>query len=341
MQIFHDPDQCRSALGASVATIGKYDGMHLGHQRILDRVLALGRAAQLPTVVLLSEPQPEEFFNPAGAPPRLCPFEDKVEFLAGYGIDAVLRMAFNQTLSQLSAENFAGDYLGHRLGLRALVVGDDFHFGRQRLGDIQLLRRTGAEQGYEVESVAGLLLGEERVSSTLVRDYLRRGDCARAAALLGRPFSMSGEVVAGRQLGRKLGMPTANIALAADTALPLGGIFVVSADWGEGLRPGVASLGIRPTVSNDQMPVLEVHLLDFGADIYGKRLRVNFLHKLRDEAKFETLDDLQRAMANDLCDTRAYFAAHSLTGAHTLQDSSASKNEPAPNGEFPAKGERA
>lgn len=314
MQIFHDPDSCRTALGACVATIGKYDGMHLGHQRILDRVLALGRAQGLPTVVLLSEPQPEEFFNPAGAPPRLCPFEDKVAFLADYGIDAVLCMAFNHTLSQLSAEDFASDYLGHRLGLRALVVGDDFHFGRQRLGNIALLRQIGARQGYAVESVTGVLLGQERVSSTLVRDTLRHGDCARAAALLGRPFSMSGTVVGGRQLGRELGMPTANITLPAGATPPLCGIFVVSADWGEGLHRGVASLGFRPTVSDERIPVLEVHLLDFGKDIYGKRIRVHFLHKLRDEARFDTLDALKRAMEQDLCDTRDYFARHTLLG---------------------------
>ncbi|MDR2213692.1 MAG: adenylyltransferase/cytidyltransferase family protein, partial [Pseudomonadales bacterium] len=155
MRIFYSPDDCRQALGPCVATIGKYDGMHLGHQRILDQVLALGEQLQLPTVVLLSEPQPEEFFNPAKAPARLSPFADKVEFLTAYGLDAVLRMDFNAALSQQSAASFAADYLGARLGLRALVVGDDFRFGRQRQGDFALLQHTGENLGFTVQAVNG------------------------------------------------------------------------------------------------------------------------------------------------------------------------------------------
>jgi riboflavin kinase/FMN adenylyltransferase len=306
MRIFHSPDDCRAALGPCVATIGKYDGMHLGHQRILDQVLALGRELKLPTVVILSEPQPEEFFNPTGAPTRLCPFDGKVAFLDHYGVDAVLCMAFDATLSQQSAESFASDYLGTRLGVRALVVGDDFRFGRQRCGDFALLERTGAEQGFSVHAVSGYLLDGERVSSTAVRDYLAQGDCERVARLLGRPFSMRGEIMHGRKLGRELGMPTANIELHTQ-ALPLVGIYVVEATVDGVTYPGVAGIGYKPTVSETPEPSLEVHLVDFSGDLYGRIMTVHFLRKLRDEQKFADLAALQAAMAADLQATRDYF----------------------------------
>jgi riboflavin kinase/FMN adenylyltransferase len=311
MRIFHSPDQCREALGPCVATIGKYDGMHLGHQRILDQVLALGRELRLPTVVILSEPQPEEFFNPSGAPARLCPFEDKVAFLDAYGLDAVLCMKFDAALSQQSAESFAGDYLGTRLGIRALVVGDDFRFGRQRCGDFALLLRTGEQLGFTVHAVSGYLLDGERVSSTAVREYLASGDSARVARLLGRPFSMRGEVVHGRKLGRELGMPTANIALHTNT-LPLRGIYVVEAMVDGVTYPAVASIGYKPTVSATPEPSLEVHLVDFSGDLYGRIMTVHFLRKLRDEEKFADLAALKAAMAADLDATRDYFRQRTL-----------------------------
>jgi riboflavin kinase/FMN adenylyltransferase len=314
MRIFHSPDDCRAALGGCVATIGKYDGMHLGHQRILDQVLALGSELKLPTVVILSEPQPEEFFNPAQAPARLCPFEGKVDFLEGYGVDAVLCMAFDATLSQQSAESFAGDYLGARLGLRALVVGDDFRFGRGRSGDFALLERSGAQRGFTVHAVSGYLLDGERVSSSAVRDHLARGDCERVARLLGRPFGLRGEIVHGRKLGRQLGVPTANVDLRSNT-LPLRGVYVVEASVDGLTYPGVASIGYKPTVTATPEPSLEVHLVDFSGDLYGRIMTVHFLHKLRDEQKFADLAALQAAMAADLAATRAYFsAANSLIG---------------------------
>ncbi|MDR0779198.1 MAG: bifunctional riboflavin kinase/FAD synthetase [Pseudomonadales bacterium] len=306
MRVFHSPDHCREALGYCVATLGKYDGMHLGHQRILDQVLALGRQLGLPTVVILSEPQPEEFFKPTSAPVRLCPFDDKVEFLAHYGLDAVLRMEFDAALSQQSAESFASDYLGERLGARALVVGDDFRFGRQRGGDFMLLQRMGTRCGFTAYAVSGCLLEGERVSSSAVREYLARGDCARVARLLGRPFSLRGEIVRGRQLGRQLDMPTANVALHT-SALPLCGIYVVEASVNGVAYPALASIGYKPTVSVTPEPSLEVHLLDFSADLYGRIMTVHFLHKLRDEQKFADLAALRGAMAADLVAARDYW----------------------------------
>lgn len=304
MQIFDAPGQARAALGACVATIGKYDGMHLGHQRILAELQQRAATLGLPAVVILSEPQPEEFFAPAAAPPRLLPFADKVAFLAGFGIPAVLRMRFDTALSQMAAGDFVRDFLVTGLGTRVLVIGDDFRFGRNRSGDIALLRELAPRLGFAVDSVAPCEEGGERVSSTLVRQYLQAGDCQRVVRLLGRPYAMSGDIVQGRQLGRLLGVPTANVQLQLQ-ALPMSGVFAVQAQLDGQLLPGVANLGIKPTVSNDLRPSLEVHLFDFSGDIYGKRLQVRFLHKLRDEMKFDGLPALQQQIALDQARARA------------------------------------
>lgn len=306
MQIFDTPSQVRAALGPCVATIGKYDGMHLGHQRILAELQARAEQLGLPTVVILSEPHPEEYFSPSTAPPRLLPFADKVQFLAGLGITAVLRMRFDTSLSQLAADEFVRGFLVGELGLRALVIGDDFRFGRNRAGDFALLQQLAPRLGFEVDSVAPCQESGERVSSTLVRRYLQAGDCARVTQLLGRPYAISGEIVQGRQLGRQLGVPTANVQLQM-SALPMSGVFAVEAVLdGRGL-PGVANLGCKPTVSTEPQPSLEVHLFDFAADIYGQRLQVRFLHKLRDEMKFAGLAALQQQIAQDQRQARQWL----------------------------------
>jgi riboflavin kinase/FMN adenylyltransferase len=299
MQIFDSPAEAHRALGACVATIGKYDGMHLGHQRIVAELLLCARTKVLPAIVILSEPQPEEFFAPATAPARLTPFDDKVELLAELGVAAVLRMRFDASLSQLSAEAFIHDFLVRDLGMRALVIGDDFRFGKNRSGDFAMLQRLAGELHYEVRSVAKCQLGDERVSSTLVRQYLQQGDCGRVAELLGRPFSMSGAVVQGRQLGRQLGVPTANVQLQV-AAVPMTGVFAVEVLLDGALLHGVANLGYKPTIGQDMAASLEVHLFDFAADIYGLRLQVRFMHKLRDERKFDGLDALKQQILQDL-----------------------------------------
>ena len=307
MQVFNSPETCRQSLGPCVATIGKYDGMHLGHQHILDQLLALGAALDLPSVVVLSEPQPDEYFNPQGAAPRLNPFDDKVAFLQQYGISGVLRLEFDARVSQLSAETFVSDFLAAGLGIRGLVVGSDFRFGRQRLGDINTLQDLGGQHGFKLISVDARLLAEERVSSTLVREYLRDGDCGRVASLLGRPYTMSGEIIKGRQLGRQLGVPTANIQLKV-SSLATTGVFAVKAECERHTYQGVANLGFKPTVSSIAEPSLEVHLLDVDKDLYGKFMQVEFLHKIRDEQKFVGLDALKARIAIDLEQARAYFA---------------------------------
>jgi riboflavin kinase/FMN adenylyltransferase len=290
-----------------VATIGKYDGMHLGHQRILDAVRTEAKQRGLPTLVILSEPQPEEFFAGADAPPRLNHFQDKVDFLEGYGIDAVYRMRFDETLSQQSADSYVRDFLVAGLGLKSLVVGDDFHFGNNRGGNFALLQQMGAELGFDVSSVPACIDAGERISSTLVRQCLMNGDCTRAARLLGRPYSISGTVVEGRKLGRTIGVPTANLELLTPR-LPMTGVFAVKVGLPGNDLDGVANLGFKPTVESVLMPSLEVHVLDFKGDLYGDRIKVQFLRKLRDEQKFAGLPELQEQIRKDIEQARACFA---------------------------------
>jgi riboflavin kinase/FMN adenylyltransferase len=290
-----------------VATIGKYDGMHLGHQRILDAVLAEAKQRGLPALVILSEPQPEEFFAGADAPPRLNHFQDKVDFLENYGIDAVYRMRFDETLSQQSADSYVRDFLVAGLALKSLVVGDDFHFGNNRGGNFALLQQMGVELGFDVSSVPACIDAGERISSTLVRQCLLNGDCARATRLLGRPYSISGTVVEGRKLGRTIGVPTANVELLTPR-LPMTGVFAVKVGLPGNELEGVANLGFKPTVESTLKPSLEVHVLDFKGDLYGDYLQVRFLHKLRDEQKFAGLPELQEQIRKDIEQARACFA---------------------------------
>ena len=314
MQIFDSPDSLRQALGPSVATIGKYDGMHLGHQSILEAVKARAAGLHLPTVVILSEPQPEEYFAPDSAPPRLNHFDDKVDFLAGFGLDAVLRLRFDAAVSRCPAERFVMNYLVAGLGLKVLIVGDDFRFGQGRQGDFALLQQLGTLHGFDVACVPPCQVDGERVSSTRVRLCLAQGDCAAVARLLGRPYSMGGEVVRGRQLGRQLGVPTANIALGRST-LPASGVFAVHAECEGQWYKGVANLGVKPTVEDKPLPSLEVHLLDAAPELYGRHMRVHFLHKLRDERRFESLDALKKQIARDVQDARAALGARPLPDA--------------------------
>lgn len=308
MQIFETPTLARAALGPSVATIGKYDGMHLGHQRILDNLLGQSKRLGLPAVVILSEPQPEEFFTPLSAPPRLNHFQDKVDFLTERGVDAVLRLRFDAELSQIPAEVFVQDFLVQQLGFKVLVIGDDFRFGKNRHGDLALLQRLAKEQGFVVQSVAACHSEEERVSSTLVRHYLQNGNCQRVAQLLGRPYSIGGTVIRGRQLGRQLGVPTANVGLVSNS-LPMTGVFAVRVDWNGCSYQGVANLGFKPTVNEQPVPSLEVHLLKFDQDLYDSHIRVFFLQKLRDEKKFSGLDQLKLQIELDLAEAVEIFKA--------------------------------
>lgn len=301
------------ALG-SVATIGNFDGVHLGHRAILEQVKAEAARRGLPSVVMVFEPQPREYFQGDAAPARLMRFREKLVALREAGIDYLVCLQFNRRLRELTAEQFVRQVLVEGLHLRHLVVGDDFRFGCDRAGDFQLLQRQGllmqtepGQHGFSVEHTRTVEVDGERVSSTRIRQVLAAGKLVEAERLLGHPYSMSGRVIHGEQLGRKLGVPTANLALGRRRS-PLAGVFAVEVMIGDQpARPAVANLGTRPTV-NGVRSLLEVHLLDFDEVIYGRHLRVTFRTRLRDEKRFESLDALKAQLADDIAVARAYFA---------------------------------
>ncbi len=296
------------ATHSTVLTIGNFDGVHRGHRALLARLTGLAQQAGLPAAVMTFEPNPREFFAPQSAPARLASLREKLQLLAECGVDQAYVCAFNQRFAALTADAFV-ERIVRGLGVRHLMIGDDFRFGKGRTGDFALLQQAGKEHGFGVEAMETLVHEGERVSSSAVREALDAGDLEHAERLLGRPYCISGRVIHGQKLGRKLGYATANIQLKRLKA-PLSGIFVVTVD-GIGARQyeGVASLGVRPTVSASGKPTLEVYIFDFEGDLYRAHLRVNFLHKLRDEAKFDSLDALQAQIARDVADAKAHHAA--------------------------------
>jgi riboflavin kinase/FMN adenylyltransferase len=288
-------------------TIGNFDGVHLGHQAMIALVNRAARERGLGSCVMTFEPHPRELFAPDQAPTRLTSVREKLELFAGLGLDAVQVCRFDYALASIPAEAFIERILVRGLAVRWVLVGDDFRFGARRAGDFGLLVQAGRSHGFEVARMDTCAVEGVRVSSTAVRERLAAGNLGEAARLLGRPYSISGRVVRGDRLGVQLGFPTANVRLEHNRP-PVMGIFVVEV---LGLTPaplpGVASLGVRPTVKQDGAPTLEVHLLDFDRDIYGRRLQVRFLRKLRDEEKYSGLPALTAAIAADVAAARAYF----------------------------------
>ncbi len=297
---FSRPGHDRTAL-----TIGNFDGVHRGHRAMLSR---LGEAAEdlaLPSSVLTFDPHPREFFAPDSAPPRLSTLRDKLERFATAGVARVHVARFDVTLAKLSAEEFIDQILVRKLNIAWILVGDDFRFGRERAGNLALLRQKAA--AYSVEAMPTVMVDRERASSSAVRAALASGNLERAARMLGRPYQMSGHVAHGDKLGRNLGFPTANIFLRRKPALS--GIFAVRVrGLGNAPRAGVASLGVRPTVKQGATPLLEVFVFDFDEAIYGRRIAVEFLHKLRDEERYDDLDALTRQIRVDVEHARDYFA---------------------------------
>jgi len=290
-----------------VATIGSFDGVHLGHQAILRQLIQVAREQNLPAVVIVFEPQPHEFFAGDKAPARLMRMREKLEALWSAGVDKVLCLHFNQELRSLSAEQFIDRVLVQGLAIKHLVVGDDFRFGCDRKGDFALLQIKGAELGFEVTDTHTLEIDGKRVSSTRIRHLLEAGDFAEAEKLLGKPYGIYGRVVYGKQLGRQLGVPTANVDLRRYRS-PLHGVFAVTAIFKDGTQvQGVANIGVRPTVNGLKKPLLEVHLFNFSRDIYGVVIDVVFRHKLRDEQKFASLDELKAQLQTDISQAKAFF----------------------------------
>ena len=289
-------------------TIGNFDGVHLGHQAMLERLGASALDLGLPPCAMTFEPHPREFFAPDRAPTRLTSLREKLELLARHGMERTYVCRFDYRFAQVSAEDFIDRILVQGLGVRHLLVGDDFRFGARRGGDLALLNGCALRLGYTLEAMRSVTVDGERVSSTAVRDALQGGDLTRAARLLGRCYSISGRVVRGDGLGRKLGFPTANVQMKRNGPA-LSGIFAVEVSGvARSALPAVASLGVRPTVKAQGEPVLEVYILDFSADIYGRHVCIDFLHKFRDEQKFADLATLTRQITDDVAHARRYFA---------------------------------
>lgn len=289
-----------------VATIGNFDGVHLGHQAVLGQLAEKAEALCLPTTVITFEPQPQEFFMGDRAPPRLTRLREKIHALRRFSVDRVLVLIFNERFANQSASEFIERILVEGLGVRYLVVGDDFRFGHRRTGDFELLQRVGMERGFQVVSMRSFLIDGERVSSTLIREALARGDLATAEKYLGRSYRMSGRVAHGDKRGRTIGFPTANIFLHRKVT-PVQGVFAVEM-YGLEREPihGVANVGNRPTVDGTRS-LLEVHLFDFDQEIYGRHVDVEFRYKIRDERRFESFEALKAQIEQDSRAARDYF----------------------------------
>lgn len=287
----------------SVATIGSYDGLHLGHQELLRTVLALARRDGLPSVVMSFEPTPGEFFAGTRPPARLMRFREKFDALSAAGVDLFFCPRFDLAMRSMEAGDFIRRLLVHAMNVNHLVIGDDFRFAARRQGTVEELRRAGRTLGFEVHQIPSVIVDGERVSSTSVREALWAGDMARAARLLGRPYSMSGKVVRGDNLGRKLGFPTANVDLRRRQS-PVMGIFATRVrGLSEQPLDSVASVGTRPTFGGTK-PLLEVHIFDFDEPIYGRYIHVDFIARLRNEETFADAQALVEQMHRDAARAR-------------------------------------
>ncbi len=306
MELIRGLHNLRDRHRGCVATIGNFDGVHLGHRKVLAQVKAKAAELGLPSVAIIFEPQPREFFGGEQVPPRLTRFDEKVRLLAAEGVDRVLCLTFNSRLRQMSAVEFIDELLLKGLAVEHFVVGDDFRFGCDRKGDFNMLIEAGTRHGFSVEHTATFMLEADRVSSTRVRQALLDKDFALAERLLGWRYAVTGRVMHGQKLGRQLGVPTANVRMHRYPC-PLRGVFAVHALLGGERLEGVCNVGVRPTVSGRQ-PVLEVHLLNYsGEEIYGRLMRVEFLHFIRDERAFDGIDALKTQIETDIDHVRAWF----------------------------------
>jgi riboflavin kinase/FMN adenylyltransferase len=294
--------------GPCALTIGNFDGLHRGHLAMLEKLKREAAARALPTCVLTFEPHPREFFNPAQAPARLTSLGEKAELLKTAGIDRLHVFRFNKAFASLSPEAFIEQALVNTLHARWILVGDDFRYGAKRAGDFKLLQSLGSRYGYEAEHLPTVTVDGIRSSSTAVREALAEGNMGKAAQLLGRPYSISGRVIHGDKLGRTIGFPTANIQLRHNRP-PLTGIFAVEI-CGIDKNPlqGVSSLGVRPTIKANGRPTLEAYIFNFDRELYGQKLRVDFLKKLRDEEKYPDLPSLIAQINRDVDNAKSFFA---------------------------------
>lgn len=332
--LFRDAAGPTLAAGGSVLCVGAFDGVHLGHRALLARVRERADALGCAALAVSFEPIPREYFSRGAPVPRLASVREKIELMLASGLSGLLLLRFNAQLASLSAETFVEDVLVRRCSAREIWIGADFRFGQARRGDVALLRQLGDKHGFRVEVMDDLRIGGERASSSTVRAHLAAGEFDEASHLLGRRFSIGGHVVRGQQLGRTLGYPTANLRLGRRTS-PVGGIFAVRV---HGVRStavaGVASLGVRPTVDGVE-PLLETHLFDFHGDLYGRRIAVEFVAKLRDEEKFADLDAMVRQIDRDALSARTLLSGGD--DGEREKAASSAKIERAGSGLFPGR----
>lgn len=306
--IHHLTHQPQFAHGCVLA-IGNFDGVHLGHQQILRRLRNKALQLGLPSVVMIFEPQPREFFaktRPDFAPPaRLMRLRDKLHALSEMQIDYVLCVRFHRDFAELSPDVFIQQLLVEKLQVRYLSVGDDFHFGANRSGNFETLKAASEQFGFEIENSDSHCLGEDRISSSLIRQALKNDDLALAEQLLGKPYAIRGRVAHGNKLGRTIGFPTANVPLNR-LVTAIQGVYAVQVETAQGCFNGIANVGNRPTI-NGTKPLLEVHLFDFANAIYGQAIEVRFLKKIRAETKFDSFDALKQQIARDVAQVKQFF----------------------------------
>ena len=306
MEIIRGMHNIRPRHAGCVATIGTFDGVHHGHQMLLAHLVAKSQELGAPSVLVTFEPQPREYFQRTPVPARLTRFREKIHLLRESGIDRVLCIPFNERTRLIPADEVIERFLVDMLGVRYLVVGDDFQFGKDREGNYAMLKEAGDKLGFGVSHMGTLTFDHERVSSTRIREVLGAGDFRLAEKLLGRPYFIMGRVVYGRRIGRQMGVPTVNIRLQRYKAA-LEGVFAATVDGLGPTRRGAANIGVRPTVGGKE-PLLEVHILDFDEDVYGRLLTVTPCEKIREERWFPSLDALRVEIERDIEKTRAYFA---------------------------------
>ena len=299
----------RTEAHGCVATIGAYDGLHRGHQAIIAEVRDRARALGVPSVVFSFEPLPREYFGGDDPPGRLTRFRERVELMRSLGVERFFCARFDDAMRCIDTREFIEQMLVDGVRPRCVVVGDDFRFARQRAGTVADLRTAGTRHGFDVVQVCSVYVDGDRVSSSAIREALARGEFARAARMLGRPWTMRGRVRPGRRLGRTLGFPTANVD-PGRRRCPVSGIFAVRVlGIDDSAREAVASVGTRPTVDGGGAPLLEVHVFDFDGDLYGRLIEVEFVARLRDELKFDSLEALTEQMHRDCDAARRIFAA--------------------------------
>ncbi len=290
-----------------VATIGNFDGVHLGHQSVINKIIQQGVKKGLPSMVITFEPSAKEFFLGPKAPPRLTNFREKFSFISSLGIDQFVCLKFNRSLASMPAETFIEKILINTLHIKHLTVGDNFRFGKDRKGDFKLLKASADKFAITVEDSESVICNGNRVSSTLIRNYLKEGMLEKANVLLGREYSMSGHVIHGDKKGRTIGFPTANIPINRENCA-VNGVFAVNIKMQDGSEhQGVANIGHRPTVGGTRTQ-LEVHIFKFTQDIYGKFLKITFCKKIRDEKKFASFDDLKKQIEKDSQSAQDYFS---------------------------------